>query len=59
MFPIKQIYIDNRFKSSDSASHSEFKIDLPLTFLMPEDTGFYKMTFASHTHGILFQKGTT
>ena len=41
MLPIKKIYIDSRFKSSDSASHSDFKIDLPLTFLMPEDTGFY------------------
>ena len=41
MLPIKNIYIDSRFKSSDSASHSVFKIDLPLTFLMPEDTRFY------------------
>ena len=41
MLPIKKIYIDSRFKSSDSASDSDFKIDLPITFLMPEDTGFY------------------
>ena len=41
MLPIKKIYIDSRFKSSDSASHSDFKIDLPTTLLMPEDTGFY------------------
>ena len=41
MLPIKKIYIDSRFKSSDSASHSDFKIDLPISFLMPEDTGFY------------------
>ena len=41
MLPIKKIYIDSRFKSSDSASHSDFKIDLPIIFLMPEDTGFY------------------
>ncbi len=41
MLPIKKIYIDSRFKSSDSASHSDFKIDLPVSFLMPEDTGFY------------------
>ena len=41
MFPINKIYIDSRFKSSDSASHSDFKIDLPISFLMPEDTGFY------------------
>ncbi len=41
MLPIKKIYIDSRFKSSDSASNSDFKIDLPTTLLMPEDTGFY------------------
>jgi hypothetical protein len=41
MLPIKKIYIDSRFKSSDSASNSDFKIDLPATLLMPEDTGFY------------------
>ena len=41
MLPIKKIYVDSRFKSSDSASHSDFKIDLPQNFLMPEDTGFY------------------
>ena len=41
MLPIKKIYIDTRFKSSDSESHSDFKIDLPITYLMPEDTGFY------------------
>ena len=41
MLPITKIYIDSRFKSSDSASHSDFKIDLPISFLMPEDTGFY------------------
>ena len=41
MLPIKKTYIVSRLKSSDSASHSDFKIALPLTFLMPEDTGFY------------------
>ena len=41
MLPIKRIYIDTRFKSSDSASDYDFKIDLPTTLLMPEDTGFY------------------
>ena len=41
MLPIKKIYIDTRFKSSDSVSHSDFNIDLPTTCLMPEDTGFY------------------
>ena len=41
MLPIKKIYIDTRFKSSDSKSDSDFKIDLPTTLLMPEDVGFY------------------
>ena len=41
MLPIKKIYIDTRFKTNDSRSHSEFNIDLPTTLLMPEDTGFY------------------
>ena len=41
MLPTKQIYIESRFKSSDSASHSDFKIDLPISLRMPEDTGFY------------------
>ena len=41
MLPIHKNYIDSRFKSSDSASHSDFKIDLPITFLLPDDTEFY------------------
>jgi len=41
MLPIKKIYIDTRFKTGDSRSHSDFHVDLPTTLLMPEDTGFY------------------
>ena len=41
MLPIKQIYIDSRYKSSSSETHSNFSIDLPVTMLMPDDTGFY------------------
>ena len=41
MLPIKKIYIDSRFKSSSSETHSNFTIDLQTTLLMPEDTGFY------------------
>ena len=41
MLPIKKLYIDSRFKSSDSVSDSNFKIDLPQNLLMPEGTGFY------------------
>ena len=41
MLPIKKIYVDSRFKTSPSETHSNFTIDLPTTLLMPEDTGFY------------------
>ena len=41
MLPIKKIYIDTRQKTADSASHSDFSVDLPTTYLMPDDTGFY------------------
>ena len=41
MLPIKKIYIDTRQKTVDSASDSDFSIDLPTTYLMPDDTGFY------------------
>ena len=41
MLPIKKIYIDTRQKTADSTSHSDFSVDLPTTFLMPDDTGFY------------------
>ena len=38
MLPIKKIYIDSRFKSSDSLSDFEMKIDLPTSLTFPEDT---------------------
>jgi len=41
MLPIKKIYIDSRFMSSDSKSSSDFKIDLPQNIDLPEDTVFY------------------
>ena len=41
MPPIKKIYIDTRFMSSDSESSSNFKVDLPTTVTLPEDTVFY------------------
>ncbi len=41
MLPINKIYIDSRQKTTDSASDSDFSIDLPITYLMPDDTGFY------------------
>jgi hypothetical protein len=41
MLPIKKLYVDSRFKSSDSESDSSFKVDLPTTLLMPQNTVFY------------------
>jgi hypothetical protein len=41
MLPIKKIYIDSRYKSSDSASDTNFYIDLPINLLMPDNTGFH------------------
>ncbi len=41
MLPIKKFYIDSRFKTSSSETHSNFTIDFPMTLLMPEDTGLY------------------
>lgn len=39
--PIKKIYIDSRFKSSDSASDSNFKVDLPVPITLPDNTVCY------------------
>lgn len=38
---IKKIYIDTRFKTADSKSHSEFTIDLPREFNIPDETICY------------------
>ena len=51
MLPIKKIYIDSRFMSSDSSSESDFKIDLPVNITLPEDTVFIYMTFQSLSVG--------
>ena len=39
--PIKKIYIDSRFKSSDSTSDSNFKVDLPVPITLPDNTVCY------------------
>ena len=39
--PIKKIYIDTRFKTSDSKSSSNFKIDLPNSLYFPSNSVFY------------------
>ena len=41
MLSVAKSYVDSRFKSSDSASPSNLKVDLPQNFPMPEDAGFY------------------
>tara|TARA_B110000285_G_C15008037_1_gene554912 strand:+ start:161 stop:1003 length:843 start_codon:yes stop_codon:yes gene_type:complete len=39
--PIKKIYIDSKFKRHDSVSNSNFKIELPYTLKMGDNTVFY------------------
>ena len=39
--PIKKIYIDTNFKSLDSKSNSNFKIDLPNSLFFPDNSVFY------------------
>jgi hypothetical protein len=41
MLPLKKNYIDTRFKTSDSTSNSNFKIDLPSTVYWPDNTVFF------------------
>ena len=41
MLPVKKVYIDSRFRSSDSISSTDFKVDLPMTYYMPENTGLF------------------
>ena len=41
MPPLKKIYIDSRDRTVDSKSASNFKIELPNTVQMPENTVFF------------------
>ena len=41
MLPVKHIYIDSKFKTKDSVSSTHFKYDLPESFLMNDNTGYY------------------
>jgi hypothetical protein len=41
MLPIKKIYVDTRHKTPDSRSNSDFTVQLPETFHMPENAIFY------------------
>jgi len=38
--PLKKLYIDSKFKTKDSISNSNFKIELPVTVYMPQSTFF-------------------
>ena len=39
--PIKKLYIDTKYKSRESVSNSNFKIDLPQTLMFPDNSVFY------------------
>jgi len=41
MLKIKKIYVDSRFKTADSKSHTDFYYDLANTYDMPNNTSFY------------------
>ena len=39
--PAKKIFIDTKYKTRDSVSNSNFKVELPETLLFPENSVFY------------------
>ena len=41
MLPVKKIYVDTRFTSLNSASSSEFTIDLPQSYTFPDNAVAY------------------
>ena len=41
MLPIKKIYIDTKYKTSNSVSSSDFSIQLPETISLPDNAVFY------------------
>ena len=41
MLPIKNIYLDSRFRTSDSKSNADFKRDLGTSYYMPNNTSFF------------------
>jgi len=38
---LRKFYVDSRQMTDDSASTSNFKIQLPQTYTLPKNTGFY------------------
>ena len=49
--PFSKIYIDSRYATKDSISSSNFKVELPITAQMPDNTVFSYQIFAFLTHG--------
>ena len=41
MLPIKKIYVDTRFMNLNSKSSSDFTIDLPQSYTLPDNTVAY------------------
>ena len=41
MLPITKMYIDARYRTSDSTSSSDFKVELPETITLPRGTKAY------------------
>ena len=41
MLPIKKIYVDSRHRTADSISSSNFKIELPYSVQLPDNTVFF------------------
>jgi hypothetical protein len=39
--PVKKIYVDSKWKTSDSVSHSDFKFELDASLNLPNNTVFY------------------
>ena len=40
MMPVKKIYIDSRQRVTDASNTANFKIELPYSYKMPDDTVF-------------------
>ena len=41
MLPVKKVYVDTRFRTTDSISTSRFKVELPDTIMLPLNTIFH------------------
>ena len=50
--PFSKIYVDSRYATKDSASSSNFKVELPITAQMPDNTIFFSyQTYVYRTLG--------